>query len=70
MRKENMKYIVKPKVNGADKQVFNTPLEAIAFWEKYTGMAMHKKGKTLKDPVTIASKLEEMQWIDKLEIVE
>ena len=65
-----MKYIVKPKVNGADKQVFNTPLEAIAFWEKYTGMAMHKKGKPLKDPVTIASKLEEMQWIDKLEIVE
>ena len=65
-----MKYIVKPKGNGADKQVFNTPLEAIAFWEKHTGMAMHKKGKTLKDPVTIASKLEEMQWIDKLEIVE
>ena len=65
-----MKYIVMPKGNGVDKRVFDTPLEAITFWEKYTGMAMHKEGKTLNDPITIASKLEEMQWINKLEIIE
>ena len=64
------KYIVKPKANGVNKQVFDTALEAIAFWERHTGVAMHKEGKTLNDPITIASKLEEMQWIDRLEIVE
>lgn len=64
------KYIVKPKANGVDKRVFDTALEAIAFWERHTGVAMHKEGKTLNDPITIASKLEEMQWIDRLEIVE
>ena len=64
------KYIVKPKANGVNKQVFDTALEAIAFWERHTGAAMHKEGKTLDDPITIASKLEEMQWIDRLEIVE
>lgn len=63
------KYIVKPKANGVDKRVFDTALEAIAFWERHTGVAMHKEGKTLNDPITIASKLEEMQWIDRLEIV-
>lgn len=65
-----MRYIVKPKGNGVNKREFNTPLEAIEFWETYTGMSMHKAGKTLEDPVTIACKLEEMLWIDKLEIVE
>ena len=64
------KYIVKPKANGVNKRVFDTALEAIAFWERHTGIAMHKEGKTLNDPITIASKLEEMQWIDRLEIVE
>tara|TARA_B100001248_G_scaffold255576_1_gene235483 strand:+ start:713 stop:913 length:201 start_codon:yes stop_codon:yes gene_type:complete len=64
------KYIVKPKANGVNKRVFDTALEAIAFWERHTGVAMHKEGKTLNDPITIASKLEEMQWIDRLEIVE
>lgn len=64
------KYIVKPKANGVNKQVFDTALEAIAFWERHTGVAMHKEGKTLNDPITIASKLEEMEWIDRLEIVE
>ena len=64
------KYIVKPKANGVNKQVFDTALEAITFWERHTGVAMHKEGKTLNDPITIASKLEEMQWIDRLEIVE
>ena len=63
------KYIVKPKANGVDKQVFDSALDAIAFWEKHTGMAMHKEGKTLTDPITIESKLEELQWIKKLEIV-
>lgn len=65
-----MKYIVKPKANGVGKQVFDNPLEAIAFWEKHTGTAMHKEGRTLDDPITISSKLEEIQWIGKLEIVE
>ena len=64
------KYIVKPKANGVNKQVFDTALEAIAFWERHTGIVMHKAGKTLNDPITIASKLEEMQWIDRLEIIE
>lgn len=63
------KYIVKPKANGVGKQVFDSALDAITFWEKHTGMAMHKEGKTLTDPITIESKLEEMQWIKKLEIV-
>ena len=46
------KYIVKPKANGVGKQVFDSALDAIAFWEKHTGMAMHKEGKTLTDPIT------------------
>ena len=63
------KYIVKPKGNGVNKKTFTSALDAISFWEKYTGGAMHKEGKTLCDPVTIQSKLEEMQLIGKLEIV-
>ena len=43
------KYIVKPKANGVNKQVFDTALEAIAFWERHTGIVMHKAGKTLND---------------------
>lgn len=58
-----IKYIVKPRYNGIDKQVFTDPECAINYYQNYV---RNVSGKMIG---TVDQKLEEMQWIGKLEIV-
>jgi hypothetical protein len=60
-----MKYVVKLKYNGTDNRIFDNPKDAVDCYQKH-----------LKDfdmPSlwgSLESKIEEMQWIEKLQIIE
>ena len=57
------KYIVKPCYNGKDEKTFDDPKKAIKYYQDYVN------GVSIKMIGSIDEKLEEMKWIDKLEIV-
>ena len=57
-------YIVKPNYNGTDKKTFTDPVEAVAYYQKYVESVSGKMIGTLED------KMEEMVWIEKLQIIE
>ena len=60
------KYIVKPNYNGTDKRSFDDPKAAINYYQDYA--SKHVRG-YVKMIGTTEEKLEEMQWVEKLEIV-
>ena len=57
-------YIVKPNYNGTDKKTFTDPVEAVAYYQKYVESVSGKMIGTLED------KMEEMVWIEKLQIIQ
>lgn len=58
------KYIVKPCYNGKDKKTFDDPKKAINYYQDYVN------GLSAKMIGSIDDKLEEMQWIGKLEVID
>ena len=58
------KYIVKPCYNGKDEKTFDDPKKAVNYYQDYV------KGLSAKMIGSIDDKLEEMQWIGKLEVID
>ena len=61
------KYVVKPNYNGTDKRSFDDPKAVIKYYQDYAFRYVKGYAKMIG---TTDEKLEEMQWIGKLEIVD
>lgn len=62
-----MKYIVKPNYNGADKRTFDNGQDAIKYYQNHCVKNVQNYVKMIG---SVNEKLEEIQWIGKLEIVD
>jgi hypothetical protein len=60
------KYIVKPNYNGTGKRTFDNPKDAIKYYQDHCVKNVQNYTKMIG---SVNEKLEEMKWVEKLEVV-